>query len=98
MWEMVVAMTTFRPGSRTIGEELAATMMRLGANDYLLKDRLDALATPSATPGTKQPACGGRTEPAEAALQESETRFRRLAENAQDLIFRFRAERGALTT
>ena len=66
--------------SGTIGEEAAVDAMHAGARDYVLKDKLGRLL-----PVLKRELLGraGRLarRHAEAALKESETRFRRLAES-----------------
>lgn len=81
----------FIVASGTIGDDLAATMMRHGANDYLMKDRLGRLGEAVAH-ALEEQRLRRRQAEAERALTESEARFRRLAENASDIIFRFRPE------
>src|SRR5262249_32818026 len=73
----------------SISDEAAADVIKRGADDYLLKDRLNRL--PQAVNGAlnaKQ--LRDEKRETEIALRESELRFRRLAENAQDVISRFR--------
>lgn len=73
----------------SISEEVAVECMKQGAADYLLKDRLARLG-PAVTQAIKQRQLREEKRRAEAALRESEARFRRLAENAVDLIYRYR--------
>jgi PAS domain S-box-containing protein len=72
--------------SGTIGEEHAAEMMRQGAADYLLKDRLNRLgrAVEQALSMRQQQIERWR---AEAALRESEERFREIASNIRDVFW-----------
>ncbi|GAA0891874.1 hypothetical protein GCM10009122_15530 [Fulvivirga kasyanovii] len=71
--------------SGTIGEEAAVEAMRLGANDYLLKNDLARL-----TPAIEREIRDARTikakNAADRALKESQERYRLLAENIQDLV------------
>jgi len=73
----------------TVSEEAAVECMKQGASDYLLKDRLARLgqAVRQALQAKRLRDEQRRTE---AALQASEGRFRRLAENAQDIIYCYR--------
>ena len=75
--------------SGQVGEETAAAMMRAGARDFVLKERLARLA-PAVQRELREAAERRRRRRAEAALRESEERFRLLAEHAQDIIFRYR--------
>jgi PAS domain S-box-containing protein len=77
--------------SGQVGEETAAAMMRAGARDFVLKDRLARLA-PAVQRELQEAAERRHRHRAEAALRESEERFRLLAEHAQDIIFRCRLE------
>jgi PAS domain S-box-containing protein len=73
----------------SISEEVAVEMMKQGAADYLLKDRLTRLGQ-AITNAMKQKKERDDRQTAQLALRESEERFRRIAENAQDVIFRYR--------
>jgi PAS domain S-box-containing protein len=75
--------------SGQVGEETAASMMRAGARDFVLKERLARLA-PAVQRELRESAERRRRRRAEAALRESEERFRLIAEHAQDIIFRYR--------
>ncbi len=72
--------------SGTIGEETAVELMRLGAHDYLMKDKLARLAQV-----VKREIAEARARKerriTEKALQESEARLRTLIETARDVIF-----------
>lgn len=73
----------------SVSEEVAVECMKLGAADYLLKDRLVRLGQ-AVTLAVQQKEVRAQKRQAEVALQESEERFRRLAHNAQDIIYRYR--------
>ncbi len=75
--------------SGEVGEETAAAMMKAGAHDFVLKDRLARLV-PAVQRELREAEDRGHRRQAEAALRKSEERFRLLAEHAQDIIFRFR--------
>lgn len=69
-------------------EEAALQCMKEGAADYLLKDRLSRLGEAVRRALEEKHIRQERTQ-ALADLRESEARFRRLAENAPDIIYRF---------
>ena len=69
--------------SGTIGEETAVAMMKAGAHDYLLKGNLARL-TPAVERELAQAETRRERKRAEAALRESEQRFRSLFENMLD--------------
>lgn len=73
----------------SVSEEVAVECMKQGAADYLLKDRLVRLGE-AVKQAVEQKALRDQKRQAEIALQESEERFRRLADNAQDIIYRYR--------
>ncbi|MEV4708535.1 response regulator [Actinoplanes sp. NPDC049316] len=75
--------------SGEIGEETAASLMRAGAQDFVLKDRLARLA-PAVQRELREATERRQRRRAEAALRHSEERFRLIAEHAQDIIFRYR--------
>jgi PAS domain S-box-containing protein len=70
-------------------EETAVDCMKAGATDYIVKEHLRRLA-PAVMAALERKRIVEDKRRAEAALRESEERFRRLAENAQDLIYRYR--------
>jgi PAS domain S-box-containing protein len=72
----------------SISEEVAVEMMRQGAADYLLKDRLARLGQAVARVLEEHGVRMAKQE-TENALHESEARFRRLADNAEDVIYRY---------
>jgi PAS domain S-box-containing protein/diguanylate cyclase (GGDEF)-like protein len=71
--------------SGTIGEELAVSMIREGATDYLLKDRLARLGQAAAR-ALAEKAVREEKRLADEALKASEQRFRALIENSPDGI------------
>jgi diguanylate cyclase (GGDEF)-like protein/PAS domain S-box-containing protein len=75
--------------SGSMSEEMAVDCMRQGASDYLLKDRLGRLG-PAIRQALESRALRDEKSRAELALRSSEERFRRLAENAQDIIYLYR--------
>jgi PAS domain S-box-containing protein len=72
----------------TLSEEAAVECIKQGAADYLLKDRLARLGS-AVTHALEQKQLRAQKQHADQALRESEARFRRLADNAQDIIFRY---------
>jgi two-component system, cell cycle sensor histidine kinase and response regulator CckA len=71
--------------SGTVGEELAVEAMRVGANDYMMKDKLARLA-PAVERELHEAENRRARRRAENALRESEDRYRDLVEHSQELI------------
>jgi two-component system cell cycle sensor histidine kinase/response regulator CckA len=76
--------------SGAVGEETAAAIMKAGAHDFILKDRMMSRLVPAVQRELRDAQVRRQQRGAEAALQESEERFRLLAEHVQDIIFRYR--------
>jgi len=75
--------------SGTMGEDVAVDLLKQGATDYVLKDRMGRL--PSAIQRALHEAYALKVgRQAEEALQESESKFRSLVENAFDGIYLMR--------
>lgn len=72
----------------SISEEVAVECIKLGAADYLLKDRMVRLGQ-AVMQAVYQKKLRDEKRQAETALQASEERFRRLADNAPDIIYRY---------
>ena len=75
--------------SGAVGEESAAAIMKAGAHDFILKDRLSRLV-PAVERELQDAQVRRQRHGAETALRESEERFRLLAEHVQDIVFRYR--------
>ena len=71
----------------SINEETAVSCLKSGAVDYVLKESLKRLGQ-AVVNALEQKEVKQEKVLAEKRLAESEERFRRLAENAQDLIYR----------
>jgi len=71
-----------------IGEDIAVAAMQAGADDYLMKDRLARLR-PAVARALEQAEIRRAHRRANAALKESEERFRQLAENVGAAFFLF---------
>jgi two-component system sensor histidine kinase UhpB len=72
--------------SGSIGEEIAVAAMKAGANDYLMKDNLSRLS-PAVEREIQEAARRRAHRQAEVALQQSEERFRQLAESIQEVFW-----------
>lgn len=77
--------------SGAIGEDMAAEAMRMGADDYILKDRLTRLV-PAVERSIKAAEARARQSRAEAALRESEARLRAIAGNLSGMLFRLHTD------
>lgn len=75
--------------SGKIGEETAVEVMKNGANDYVKKGNLGRII-PAIKRELQAASAYRECRIAEEALRISEERFRLLAENAQDIVYRYR--------
>ena len=71
--------------SGAIGEETAVECMRLGANDYIMKNNLSRLC-PAITRELEEANSRSKRKQAEEALRQSEEKYRNLVERANDGI------------
>jgi len=86
--EELCPQTPFIFVSGSIGEDVAINSLRNGASDFVLKDNITRL--PAAMRRAMKEAQEHRERmQAESRLRVSEERFRRLSENAPDVIFRY---------
>jgi PAS domain S-box-containing protein len=72
--------------SGAIGEETAVECMRLGARDYVMKDKLSRLV-PSIERELKEAESRSKRRQAEKALRENEDRFRRVSSMISDVAY-----------
>ncbi|WPC68682.1 EAL domain-containing protein [Rhodoferax ferrireducens] len=72
--------------SGTIGEATAVAAMKAGASDYMMKSSLARLA-PALERELKEAQIRAANQQAQAALIDSEERFRQIAENIRDVFF-----------
>lgn len=76
-----------------IGEEMAVSAMKAGADDYLMKDRLARLV-PAIKRAIQEAEIRRAHQRANEALRDSEERFRQLAENIGAAFFMFEGPDG----
>ncbi|MUH00786.1 response regulator [Scytonema sp. UIC 10036] len=72
--------------SDTNGEDIAVAAMKAGAHDYLMKGNLTRLV-PAVERELREALDRHKRQSAERALQESEQRFRQLADNISEMVF-----------
>lgn len=74
--------------SGSIGEEVAVDLIKAGADDYIVKDRLQRLL-PALERCLRAAHSRRQHHLAQQALQESEARFRSIASNLPGMVFQF---------
>jgi hypothetical protein len=72
--------------SGTLGEEIAVTMLKYGAADYLLKQNLKRLV-PAIEHALAETRLRQQKQKAEEELRKSEEKYRKIFENIQDVFF-----------
>lgn len=72
--------------SGTIGEDVAVEAMKLGAHDYIMKDKLMRLV-PAVERELKDAEMRREKRKAEEAIQKSEEKYRTLTETMNDVVF-----------
>src|SRR5580658_10058597 len=72
--------------SGTVGEDIAVEAMRQGATDYLLKDRIARLGV-AVEQALEKKRLRDEAKRVEAALVESQAKFRQLADNITDVFW-----------
>jgi PAS domain S-box-containing protein len=77
--------------SGTIGEDAAVAVMRAGAHDYLMKDKLMRLA-PAVERETRDAVMRKEQRDAEKALLESERCYRLISEHSGDVVWAYNVE------
>ncbi len=82
--------------SGTIGEDAAVAVMKAGAHDYLMKDRLTRLA-PVVEREIQDAAMRRKQRESEAALRESERVYRLISEHSGDVVWVYDFEAGRFT-
>ncbi|WP_299577706.1 ATP-binding response regulator [uncultured Sunxiuqinia sp.] len=78
--------TPFIIVSGTLGEEIAVEMLKVGANDYLLKQNLQRLS-PAIKQALAETELKKQKQKAEENLRQSEEKYRKIFENIQDVFF-----------
>src|ERR1051326_8150356 len=80
-----------------IGEDIAVSAIKSGADDYLMKDRLGRLG-PAIERALNEAACRRATDQANEALRQSEERLRQLAEGLEEQVQKRTAALSAANT
>lgn len=97
-WQALEIARAFCPGvpfifvSGAMGEDVAIESLKLGATDYVLKDRMTRLG-PAVRRALAEREAQHELRVAEEALREKESDFRVIAENTRDLVCLLNADR-----
>lgn len=75
----------------SLAEEYVVALMQQGASDYIIKDRMARLGG-AVTAALEQRRLRIEKDAALLRLSDSEERFRRIAENAPDILYRMRTQ------
>ena len=81
--------------SDTVGDELAISVMHAGAHDFITKSNLSRLV-PAIERELEELAIHRQSQAAQAALRESEERFRQLTENIGEVFWLIDAQSGEM--